>query len=108
MLQITSKILVLTLCCLSVPALAVANEVEPVNAVSEARLQVAADIQINVARKTIHIKNAQGETLEVFNITGVRVATVRIDSPDKQVTLNVEKGLYLLRVGNVTRKVQLS
>ena len=67
-----------------------------------------ADIQITASQKTIHVKNAQGEMLEVFNVTGVRVAAVRIDSSEKSVTLNVDKGIYIVRVGNVTRKVKLS
>lgn len=68
----------------------------------------AAEVQISVSRKTVHVRNAQGLTLEVYNLTGVRVATCHIDSPDKQFTLNLDKGLYILRVGNLTRKVQLS
>lgn len=71
-------------------------------------LQAAAEVQLSVARKTVHVRNAQGLTLEVYNLTGVRVATVHIDTPDKQLTLNLDKGLYILRIGTLTRKVQLS
>ena len=71
-------------------------------------LQAAAEVQVSVARKTVHVRNAQGLALEVYNLTGVRVATVHIDTPDKQITLNLDKGLYILRIGSFTRKVQLS
>lgn len=71
-------------------------------------LQAAAEVQVSVNRKTLHVRNAQGLTLEVYNLTGVRVATVHIDTPDKQLTLNLDKGLYILRIGSFTRKVQLS
>ena len=73
----------------------------------EALMEGVADVQVTTSQKTVHVKNAMGEKLEVFNVTGVCVASVRIDSNDKQITLNVEKGIYILRVGNVTRKVKL-
>ena len=37
----------------------------------------------------VHVTNADGETLEVYNLTGVKVATIRIDSNDKSFSLNL-------------------
>ena len=81
---------------------------QPAPAPEATGLQAAAEIQVSVSRKTVHVRNAQGLTLEVYNLTGVRVATLHIDTPDKQLTLNLDKGLYILRIGTLTRKVQLS
>ena len=66
------------------------------------------DVQLSVDGKNVHIKNAAGLKLEVFNVTGMLVSSTRIDSQDKTVALSLEKGIYILRVGNVTRKVKLA
>jgi hypothetical protein len=66
-------------------------------------------IQISVTNgSTVHIKNAEGELLEVYSITGEKVYTQRIDSPSKSYEFsNLPKGFYLVKAGKVTRKVYL-
>ena len=53
------------------------------------------------------ITNAEGKTLEIYNLTGVRVARIRIDSNDKQITLNLTRGCYIMKVDKVVRKVTI-
>lgn len=55
----------------------------------------------------VHVSNGEGETLEIFNLTGVKVATVRIDSNDKTVTVNLTRGCYIMKVGKIVRKVTI-
>ncbi len=55
----------------------------------------------------VHITNAEGKNLEVYNVTGVRVALIRIDSNDKQVNLNLSRGCYILKVGKIVRKITI-
>ena len=55
----------------------------------------------------IHVTNADGQNLEIFNLTGVRVANIRIDSNDKQISLNIPRGCYIMKVGKVVRKVTI-
>lgn len=55
----------------------------------------------------IRISNADGEVLEVFNLAGVKVETIRIDSTEKMVSLKLSKGCYILKVGNIVRKVSI-
>lgn len=66
-------------------------------------------VQITVVGgTTIQVKNADGQVLEVFSVTGEKVYTQRIDSPSKSYELShLPKGCYLVRIGNVTRKVYL-
>ena len=81
------------------------NAPEPIPAVENEMEQ----IHISVTNgSTIQIKNAEGEILEVYSITGEKVYTQRIDSPSKSYELSyLPKGFYLVKAGNVTRKVYL-
>ena len=54
------------------------------------------------------MQNACGKTLQVYNVTGALVATYRIDSDDKTITLNVGRGCYIVKVGDVTRKITIN
>lgn len=65
-------------------------------------------VTITVNESSVQIKNACQMTLEVFNLAGVKVATVKIDSDSKSLTFNdLPKGCYILKVGKVVRKVYL-
>lgn len=55
----------------------------------------------------IRVTNANGQTLEVYDVAGVRVATLCIDSDDKAFHLNLTKGCYILKVGKTVRKVAI-
>ena len=57
--------------------------------------------------QNVRIVNGGGQMLEVFNLTGVRINAFRIDSEDTTVSLNLPKGIYILKVGKVVRKVSI-
>ena len=67
----------------------------------------ASGIQLTIKDGNVHIVGAQGEVMEVFNLTGTKVATIRIDSGDKTIALNLTKGCYLIKVGKVVRKISI-
>lgn len=68
-----------------------------------------AQIQISITNgSTLHVKNADGQVLEIYNITGVKVFTQRIDSPSRSYELsNQPRGWYLVKIGDFTRKIYL-
>lgn len=51
--------------------------------------------------------NANGLTVEVYNITGVKVFVHRVDGDDRTFTLTAERGIYIVKVGKVVRRVTL-
>lgn len=55
----------------------------------------------------VRVCGANGQTLNVYNLAGVKVASFRLDSNDKTIELNLGKGCYILKVGNVARKVSV-
>lgn len=64
-------------------------------------------ITLTIQGNKAHITNADGKNLEIYNLTGVRVARIRIDSNDKQLSLNLDRGCYIMKVGKVVRKVTI-
>jgi hypothetical protein len=73
---------------------------EPIEAELEA-------VTLTIQEGKAHITNADGKTLEIYNLTGVRVARIRIDGNDKQITLNLTRGCYIMKVDKVVRKVTI-
>lgn len=55
----------------------------------------------------VHLVGANGEVMEVFNLTGAKVATIRIDSNEKSFALSLAKGCYLIKVGKIVRKISI-
>ena len=68
------------------------------------------DIQattISVNTSTVHVTGANGQTLEVYNIAGVRVMSIKVEGQDKRFELNLPKGCYIVKVGKVVRKISI-
>lgn len=84
----------------AVPSIAHMQMDEPIEAEMEA---ITLSIQDNKA----HITNAEGKTLEIYNLTGVRVARIRIDNNDKHITLKLNRGCYIMKVDKIVRKVTI-
>ncbi len=68
---------------------------------------VSVTLRVNGTRVTV--SGANGKTLEVYNLTGVKIATFRIDSDEKQLNLStLSRGYYILKVDGVVRKICLT
>ena len=64
-------------------------------------------IALSVDGNAVTISGAQGQKLIVVSLTGRQVAEYQIDSPAQRIELNLTKGCYVLKVGNVVRKVSI-
>lgn len=65
-----------------------------------------ASLTITVHGTAIRVQNAApGSTMEVYDILGVKITSVQIDTADKTVTLNLPKGYYIFKIGDTVRKV---
>ena len=64
-------------------------------------------VSLTIQNNRAHITNADGKNLEIYNLTGVRVASIHIDSNDKHITLSLNRGCYIMKVGKVVRKVTI-
>lgn len=89
-----------------VPALAATTptEGEPVMAVAPE----GQDINVSVSGNTIRVAGAARQTLVVYYVTGTKAASYSIETDDQTITTNLQKGVYLLKVGKFVRKVTIS
>lgn len=55
----------------------------------------------------LHVTGAAGLDLKVYNVTGVLVKSLRVDSDDKRYDLNLPKGCYIVKVGKTVRKISI-
>ncbi|MGP1492615.1 MAG: T9SS type A sorting domain-containing protein [Prevotella fusca] len=62
---------------------------------------------ISVVGNVLHVLGAEDELLSIYNVTGVRVMSVKVDGSDKRYTLNLPKGCYIVKVGKLVRKVSI-
>lgn len=53
------------------------------------------------------VSHAEGSILEIFSLTGAKLFTMEIESDVKTIDLNLKKGCYILKVGNVVRKISV-
>lgn len=92
-------IIALALLLCGVPTIARGQSDEP-------QMEVEA-MSMNIQGNRVHIINAEGKTLEIYNLTGLRVSVIRIDSNDKQIALTLSRGCYILKVGKLVRKITI-
>ena len=69
--------------------------------------EIAPEITLTIHGQSVRVQNAAKEILYVYNLTGQCIAQYRIESEDKTLNLDLPKSIYILKVGNVVRKVAL-
>lgn len=65
------------------------------------------NVNITVNASTIHVTGANGMTLYIYNVTGVRVMSIKIDGADRYYELNIPKGCYIAKVGKTVKKISI-
>ena len=64
-------------------------------------------IAVSVNESVLHITGANGQVMQIYNVAGVRVMSVKIDGQDKRIELNLPKGCYMVKVGKFVRKISI-
>ena len=69
----------------------------------------AANITVNGGTNggTIRVSGANGKTMYVYNLAGVRIHSIKVEGADRTYDLNLSKGCYIIKVGTTVRKVSL-
>lgn len=68
-------------------------------------LPTAANITVNGG--LIRVSGANGKTMYVYNLAGVRIHSIKVEGADRTYDLNLSKGCYIIKVGTTVRKVSL-
>ena len=66
--------------------------------------------QVNVVlqeNNTLHVTGANGQTLYIYNVAGVRVMSIKVEGADRRLELNLPKGCYIVKVGKTVRKISI-
>ena len=64
-------------------------------------------ITIVASGNTVKISGVNGEDIEIFNLTGTKVTTIKTESTGKTYSVNLQKGCYLIKIGKVVRKISI-
>lgn len=64
-------------------------------------------VTIAVSGNTVRISGTNGEDIEVFNLTGAKITTIKTESTGKTYSVNLPKGCYLVKIGKVVRKISI-
>ena len=64
-------------------------------------------IVITVTESTLHVSGAAGQMLAIYDVAGIRVVYLKVESSDKRFELNLPKGCYIVKVGKVVRKIAI-
>lgn len=65
------------------------------------------NITISVTESSIRVSGAAGQMLSVYNVAGIRIAFVKVESADKHFDFNLPKGCYIVKVGKIVRKIAI-
>lgn len=60
-----------------------------------------------IGETTLRVTNANGQTLYIYNVAGVRIQSIKVEGMDHTYELNLPKGCYIIKVGKTVRKVSV-
>ena len=79
---------------------------------ADARIELSENeyqqIKVELAGTSLYITGAAGKTLYIYNLIGMKLLSIKIDSNDKKIELSdLKKNVILVKVGNISKKLNL-
>ena len=65
------------------------------------------NITISVQESVLHISGANGQVVQIYNVAGVMVKSIKVEGNDRRIELNLNKGCYIVKVDKVVRKISI-
>lgn len=66
-------------------------------------------VKIEQDGNAIIVSGAMGKVVNIYNLIGTIVCSIRIDSNEKRIELsNLPKGIYPIKVGKVAKKIHIA
>ena len=64
-------------------------------------------VSIVYSSSILRVTGAESEVMQVYNVAGVRVMSVKVEGADKSYELSLPKGCYIVKVGKYVRKISI-
>ena len=72
------------------------------------RIEQQDSLKIKLAKNLLIIENLpEDNTIEIYNIMGIKVYSRRIKSGNNEYPLSLPKGHYIIKIGKTTRKIAI-
>lgn len=65
------------------------------------------EIVIQYSEGILYVTGAENQQMDVVALTGKKVMSVKIESPAQKIELNIPKGCYIVKIGDVVRKISV-
>lgn len=65
------------------------------------------EITVSMSVSTLRITGANGETLHIYNVAGMKVMSIKVEGDDRRIDLSLPKGCYIVKVGTFVRKISI-
>ena len=62
---------------------------------------------ITASNSSVRVQNANGKYMYIYSLTGEQKGQVKIDSNDKTISLSLPRCIYIMKIGEVARKVAI-
>ena len=62
---------------------------------------------IAMIENTLHVSGANGQTLQVYTVAGICILNFKVDGMDKRFDLPLPKGVYIVKIGKIVRKISV-
>ncbi len=103
MVKYLLSIILVTTMTVSCPIKAMANQFAEIEFIDNGSLQKT---DISIDGNVLRVTDGAGQTMRIYNVAGgAPVMIVKIDGQDKRFDLNLAKGIYIVKVGKVARKI---
>lgn len=97
------SVVIVTILTMALPTEMRAEKMAAIELITAGDLQ---GVVVTTNESTVYVTGGNGLTLFVYNVAGgAPVMKVKIDSHEKRVELNLPKGIYIVQVGKVVRKI---
>lgn len=88
-----------------VPVVAGAETV--VSPAVETAQQQDQSVNISYSEGILYISGAENQQLEIVSLTGKKVLQTRIESPAQKIEISLPKGCYIVKIGDMARKISV-
>lgn len=67
----------------------------------------AGEINLSVTGSTLRVTGAAKMVMKIYYVTGTKAASYTIENDDQQISTNLAKGIYVVKVGKFVRKITI-